>query len=186
MNVLLMENSPGCGLQMKTELEKHGHTVTWIVGVAQLAEHQIVGLLPSPDPVNQLFGEEQDADLSRTIEIDLNEIDFAFCDARLLGPIKDGLRIVPALVANGIVCCASSVAGNPPLMQAGTQVGINKLFVLRAMRGGVLDIEKVVVDPKRGQRELEAFETRDCAEMLKAHREHRRFVTGFQCLDSLN
>lgn len=185
MNILLLENSPGCGRQLKQELEARGHHVTWIIGVAFFEVHGLQGLLPSLAPNNDLFGVESDADLSRTAHVDLTQFEFAFCDGRLIGPVVAGQDVLPVLLSHGIVCCGTHVSGNPMLMAAGAHMCISKLFLMRAIRQGVLDPQKAIVDPAGTARALEEFAQRGLEEMNAARRQKRRIPTGFDCIDSL-
>jgi hypothetical protein len=185
MNVLLTENSPGCGAALKRELEAQGHKVIWIIGAVEIGPDRIIGILPCPNPATELYGEESDADVTRTVVINLDEINFALCDARLVGPIRDGSAVVKQLVARGIVCCATSMAGNPTLQKAGAQLAICKMHCIRAMREGELSLEYAVAETESAARHLSWFEQLSHQDFQRARADGCRLPTGFPCIDNL-
>lgn len=144
MNVLLIEDSAAFAIPIQQELAARGHDYTWIVGAQRLENGRIVGIRPNPsaDPMGDAF----DGDVSRLIEIDPTEFDIALSDGGLCGPVDDGYQFVKFLTALQVPCIAitGGGAGNARLIEAGAVDGLQKEFVVLALRSGKLNLYQSV------------------------------------------
>jgi len=140
MNVLLIEDSAAFAIPIQQELAKRGHVYTWIVGAQRLENGRIVGIRanPSADPMGDAF----DGDVSRLVEIDPTQFDIALCDGGLCGPVNDGVKFVAFLTKLNVPCIAitGGGAGNDRLFEAGAIDGLQKEFVVLALRTGKLNL----------------------------------------------
>lgn len=144
MNVLLIEDSAAFAIPIQQELAARGHDYTWIVGAQRLENGRIVGIRPNPsaDPLGDAF----DGDESRLVEIDPTEFDIALSDGGLCGPVDDGYQFVKFLTALHVPCIAitGGGAGNARLIEAGAVDGLQKEFVVLALRSGKLNLYQSV------------------------------------------
>jgi CheY-like chemotaxis protein len=94
MNILLIEDDPCFGRLIKEWSERHGHTVTWIVGVKAVNGKAAVGMSPKGAYQNYTFAGKTTATWfwnPEDVTVDLSKFDLAFVDGQpekgsLLGP----------------------------------------------------------------------------------------------------
>jgi hypothetical protein len=144
MNVLLIEDSSAFAIPIQQELAQCGHDYTWIVGAQRLENGRIVGIRanPSADPMGDAF----DGDITRLVEIEPRDFDIALCDGNLCGPVNDGFKFVEFLTAMDVPCIAitGGGAGNKYLNKAGAIDGLQKEFVVLALRSGTLNLQQCI------------------------------------------
>jgi hypothetical protein len=184
MNILLVEDSSGFALPIKTELEARGYLVVWVIGAVRVLDSKLVGILAHPGA--QPFSDSWDNDSSRLDEVNLREVNLALVDGGLVGPINSGEAIVPHLVANKILCIAitGGGAGNTVLMSAGAHMGLPKEFVVVALRKGALNPAVAIKRPKVAARRLVAFTAKMRSRLVRSNARGRRIALGIPVLDN--
>lgn len=155
MNILLIEDSAGFAIPIKEQLEARGHTVTWIIGAASIADGHARGIVTGPE-ANPFSDEWREGETDRLIDVDLRGFDAALVDGGLVGPVNKGEVFVRALTTLGVPCIAitGGGAGNPVLQSAGAQAGVPKEFVLWSIRDGAMDLANLKREPARVARRL--------------------------------
>jgi hypothetical protein len=183
MNVLLIEDSNAFAIPIQQELAQCGHSCTWIVGAQRLENGRIVGIRanPSADPM----GDDFDGDASRLIEIDPTQFDIALCDGELCKPVSQGSKFVQFLTAMHVPCIAitGGGTGNKLLKEAGAIDGLQKEFVVLALRSGTLNLQQCATCSVASSPTLKSYCDGLRQQYFDARKSGQKLVLGIPLLD---
>lgn len=185
MKILLVEDMAGFANPIRQELEAQGHTVTWIIGAASADKTGLTGILASRD-LEPAKEDSWNGDCDRLIKVRFEDIEVALVDGGLIGPIKDGEKVVRILCQSGIPCISitGGGAGLKLLAEAGAAAGLPKEFVVLALKYGALNMP-VAKSNACGLASVLADFSQEMRERYSAaSKAGQKFLTGYPALDA--